>query len=134
MIHRLISALIGKISNEFPAVKECRYYKGEFEPEGEWNPVFPVCLINCDSILPEKTSESKRVSVKTIVNLYIGIKMEVPEHTELLENLILYLNRLNDDEEINYDYWFMINTVSLVGYFTGVEAYKIELEVESYIV
>jgi hypothetical protein len=125
MIHEAINALIADIKLSFPAVKECRYYKGEFEPEGEWNPIFPAVLINCSSLLPGIEAQASWQSGKIKLNVYVAIKLDIVADQTFFKNFTTYITSL-----VLGEYQFKALGAFLVGYFSGVEVYRFELETE----
>lgn len=126
MIHAALTKIQDKIKTQFPEIKKVDYYKGEFEEGVEWNPIFPVVFTNCTQINP-KLAGSKILTGTLIINIYTGIKIEDEDQTTLFENLVLFLNSLNEDAGLSSEFVFEIKLILLQGYFYGIEAYRIEL-------
>jgi hypothetical protein len=124
MIHDIMNALTASVTAEFPEVKECRYYKGEFEEGSEWNPVFPVVFINCSSLLPDVESQDGWRQARETFNVFVGIRMEQADQQTFLANFIRFITSLRIDGCI-----VEASAITLAGYFSGIEAYKIELNV-----
>lgn len=133
MIHEIIEKLIKKIKNRFAEVI-CDYYKGEFEEGSEWNPQFPSVFLNCTQLLPGTENPRYWIDSTMTMNIYVGIKLEITEQQNFLDEIIKFVNRLNDDSELNEIYVFRMNSITLKGYFYGIEVYQIELSVNKIVV
>ncbi len=131
MIHEVINTLIDAVEEKFGAesdaatkVEECRYYKGEFEEGSQWNPVFPIVMINCSTVTPELTSQQGWLSVKATLGVYVGIKLDEENQQEFFAEFLRWITTLNID---GYD--IEVQAGTLTGYFGGVEAYKFDATV-----
>lgn len=123
MVHRVIDEIITEIKNAFPEVKEARYYKGEFEPDGEWNPIFPAVLLNCPVISPVTESQRGWLRGAVKINCYVAFKLD--EQRSFFTRFLPFITSLKPDNE-----HLRAVTCMLHGYFSGVEVYRVELECE----
>lgn len=130
MIQEVISLLIDKIKTRFYELNSCTYYKGEFEDGSEWNPVFPAVFLNASGIQPLTETTNEWIFAKIILNVFVAVKLEVDDQQIFLDSFLKYLNSLYSDLELTAEYKFKINTITLKGYFYGIEVYQIEFEVE----
>jgi hypothetical protein len=133
MIHKEVELLRDKIYAAFPELKACAYYKGEFEDGSEWNPVFPSVFVNCSQVLPARESSAKWLTANLILNIYVGVKLEVEDQQNFFNELIKFINNFNEDTSLNKIYTFKLNSITLKGYFYNIEAYQLELSVEKMI-
>lgn len=131
MIHQAINLSIENLQSKFPDVKEIRLYKGEFEDGVDWEPVFPCLLVN-SPLLAEGNTDSERGNVNCFqtLNVFAGINAEDEAQQDFLADAIQFLNTLNTVDELADLGSWKLKSVNLVGYFKGIEAYRIELSVE----
>lgn len=131
MIHEVINTMIDAIEENFGSeseattkIKECKYYKGEFEEGSQWNPVFPVAFVNCSAFNPQQTSQNGWIATKASVGVYVGIKLDEKSQQEFFSDFIQWLTTLYAD-----GYEIEVQAGNLVGYFSGIEAYKFDVTV-----
>lgn len=120
MVHEIIDQIIADVKSAFPEVKEARYYKGEFEPEGEWNPVFPAVLFNCPSVVPASQAQSGWVMANVRINCFVAFKLD--EQKEFFARFLPFITSLQSGGE-----QLEALTCALHAYINGVEVYRIEL-------
>ncbi|MBW7888388.1 MAG: hypothetical protein H3C35_08520 [Bacteroidetes bacterium] len=125
MIHNAINAVLEAVEERFGAeVKECRYYKGEFEEGSQWNPVFPIVLANCTALTPEQTSQKGWIARKAALGVYVGLQLDDEDQQQFFTEFIEWLTTLFLE-----GYELEVQAVNLLGYFNGIEAYKFDLTV-----
>lgn len=125
MIHEAIDAVITKILTDFPEFREVRYYKGEFEEGVDWNPIFPIVLLNCDTFAEGVGTQSGWVTTKLTLNCYVAIQLEDAAQKILFSNFIKTITAFTVGE-----YQYRASAGTLIGYTHGIEMYRIPLTVE----
>ena len=124
MIYDNLDKLISYLKTNMPQLKQVDYYRGEFESDtSEWNPVFPVALLNLSGFTKTEESISTVLAGDIIINVFAAIKFEYDSQRQILDRLITTLNSLFDFENM----MLKLNTVQLHGYFFGIHIYRIEL-------
>jgi len=130
MIYDNLDKLISYLKTNMPQLKQVDYYRGEFESDtSEWNPVFPVALLNLSGFTKTEESISTVLAGDIIINVFAAIKFEDDSQRQILDRLITTLNSLFDFENM----MLKLNTVQLHGYFFGIHIYRIELVTQIYL-
>lgn len=131
VLKEIIKDIVSRIKVYLPEVV-LNPYKGEFEPEGEWNPVFPVCFYRLSSFgSSEVTSSASILKFAGTIEFLVGTKStEELECVDLCESIFNTLNGY----EITVNAFQTANiqdiTISPYGYAPGgVEIYSLKLKI-----
>lgn len=132
MIYSTLDTLIDKIGTACGSdIKELGRYKGEFEENGEWNPVFPAVLVNISKAEPILETHTSIIGFSITANIYIVVKNDITDNRTFLDNFLNILDGfgLSFPESISGVTKFTTESVNLHGYFHGVDVYRAEVTI-----
>lgn len=111
-----------------PAWLKVHYYNGEFEPETDWNPLFPAVFVSLESVMPNQIATGLTASFQQTINVYCGIKFSDTNQKHFFDFLVTAINTINDEQEAN-GFTSEISSIVLYGFVKGVQVYKITVMV-----
>ena len=129
-MYELLDELIALLKTLLPEAKEVRMYKGEFMPDTDWSPVFPIVFVQSTNVLAKMKGQIAS-SFGYTVNVYIGVKNDVPSNKEFFDKAMKVLNELpmNGNTNLTQVFNISLNSAVLEGYFFGIDAWRVELSV-----
>lgn len=134
MIKEIITKLEQMIKDECNI--EARRYKGEFEEDADWNPEFPIALVQVTGSIPQvELINGVKAYNKLLVTIYAADKdiedRICLDRVEAIQGMINEAGSIEVEDNTDYLYYPISELgFKLHGYFKGVEVNKIEAEIE----
>ena len=127
MIKEIIDSLIAQLPKSVDTVKTADRYRGEFEENSEWNPVFPSVFFQVNEFKPEGLmSDGRTVKKRVFLTVYCANEYEA---AELAESVYDFLDGIAVMDESGVYRNMSCTGGKLHGWFQRVEVYKIEVTI-----
>jgi TATA-box binding protein (TBP) (component of TFIID and TFIIIB) len=131
VLKEIITNIVNRVKTYSPELV-IKSYKGEFEPEGEWNPVFPSCFYRLSKFgSSEATTSGSILKYSGAIEFLVGTKStEELECVDLCESIFNTLNGYQIPLNVLQTVDIQNVVIAPYGYAPGgVEIYSVTLKI-----